>query len=61
MTDALGPNLDLWKHHLGYIPDAVWSRPDLETLVLADNALPEVPERIGSMKRLRISISGTTS
>ena len=37
MTDALGPKLDLWKHQLGYVPDAVWSRRDPEILAL--NAL----------------------
>jgi hypothetical protein len=61
VTDAHGPNLNLWKHQLGYVPDAVWSRTDLETLVLAENALSELSERIGSLNTCGCSISGTTS
>ena len=54
MTDALGPNLNVWKHQLGYVPDAVWSRTELETVVLADNTLAELSERIGSLTHLRM-------
>lgn len=36
MKDA-GPHLSLWKQRLGSVPDSVWDRTDLETLVLADN------------------------
>ena len=61
MTDALGPNLNVWKHQLGYVPDAVWSRTELETVVLADNTLAELSERIGSLKHLRMFDLGHTS
>ena len=29
--------MNLWKQRLGHIPDWVWERTELETLVLADN------------------------
>jgi hypothetical protein len=54
VTDALGPNLNVWKHQLGYVPDAVWSRTELETVVLADNTLAELSERIGSLTHPRM-------
>jgi hypothetical protein len=44
VTGVLAPHLDLRKRQLRHMPDAVWERTDLETLVLADNALVEVPE-----------------
>jgi hypothetical protein len=51
------PNVDLnfWKKHLGHVPDEVWYVADeLETLVLADNDLVELPDRIGTLTRLRM-------
>jgi hypothetical protein len=30
-------HLNLWKQHLGHVPESVWERVDLETIVLADN------------------------
>lgn len=47
-------NLSLWKQRLGCLPEWLWDRVDLETLVLADNDLEEVPERIGRLKSLRM-------
>ena len=47
-------HLNLWKHHLGRVPDAVWNRTDLESLVLADNGLTELSDRIGALRRLRM-------
>src|SRR3954463_4144809 len=47
-------NLNLWKHHLGRVPDSVWTRTDLETLVLADNDLTELSPAIGRLQRLRM-------
>jgi len=43
---AASAHLNLWKQHLGRVPESVWDQTDLETLVLADNSLSEVP--IGS-------------
>ena len=48
------PHLNLWKKRLGTVPDWVWQRTDLETLVLADNDLCEVSARIGALKKLRM-------
>jgi len=45
-------NLNLWKRGLGRVPESVWDQTELETLVLADNGLTEVSERIGGLKRL---------
>ena len=39
-------HLSLWKHALTAVPDDVWDRTGLETLVLADNGLTEVSERV---------------
>ncbi len=36
------------------MPDSVWEQTDLETLVVAENGLSEVPEEIGRLKRLRM-------
>jgi Leucine rich repeat len=47
-------NLNLWKKHLGHVPDSIWDQTDLETLVLADNDLSEVSDRIGDLKKLRM-------
>lgn len=45
--------LNLWKKRLGSVPDSVWSRINLEVLILADNDLHEISETIGSLKELR--------
>jgi Leucine-rich repeat (LRR) protein len=47
-------HLNLWKQNLGIVPEAVWERQDLETLVLADNGLREVSERLGGLRSLRM-------
>jgi Leucine-rich repeat (LRR) protein len=47
-------HLDLWKKGLGKVPDSVWERTELETLVLADNELREVSPRIGALTKLRM-------
>ncbi|MGB6942175.1 MAG: leucine-rich repeat domain-containing protein [Bryobacteraceae bacterium] len=55
LTKALSSkNLSLWKKHLGHVPEWVWQRTGLETLVLADNDLPELSDQIGSLKNLRM-------
>jgi Leucine-rich repeat (LRR) protein len=46
--------MNLWKQHLGRVPESVWEQIDLETLVLADNDLSEVSSRIGQLKKLRM-------
>lgn len=46
--------LNLWKHHLGQVPESLWEHADLEMLALADNDLTEVSEGIGCLKRLRM-------
>jgi Leucine-rich repeat (LRR) protein len=48
------PHLNFWKKQLGRIPDSVWARSELETLVLADNGLTEVSEKIDRLKKLRM-------
>src|SRR4051812_38261123 len=48
------PHLNLWRQRLGRVPDSVWERTDLETLVLADNDLSEISEQIGRLKSLRM-------
>lgn len=50
----LKPHLSLWKKRLGVVPDEVWLRTDLQTLVLADNELTEVSDRIGELSQLRM-------
>ena len=45
--------LNLWKKRLGHVPDWVWERTEVETLILADNGLTEISERIGGLQRLR--------
>src|SRR5205814_9759810 len=47
-------HLNLWKQHLGRVPESVWDETDLETLVLADNSLSEISDRLGGLKRLRM-------
>jgi hypothetical protein len=54
MSAHTSRDLNLWKMHLGHIPDFAWERVDIETLVLADNDLTEVPARIGEFTRLRM-------
>jgi Leucine-rich repeat (LRR) protein len=49
----LKPHLSLWKQRLGVIPEEVWLRIDLQTLVLADNDLTEISERVGDLSKLR--------
>ena len=50
----LRPHLSLWRQGLGIVPDEVWLRTDLETLVLADNHLTEVSEGVGNLSKLRM-------
>src|SRR6516225_6012777 len=50
----LKPHLSLWGQGLGVVPDEVWLRTDLQTLVLADNNLTEVSERVGDLSKLRM-------
>jgi len=45
--------LNLWKKRLGHVPDWVWERTELETLILADNKLMEISDQIGGLQRLR--------
>jgi Leucine-rich repeat (LRR) protein len=52
--DPSALHLSLWKKRLGRVPEWVWERTDLETLVLADNALSDVSPRIGRLKKLRM-------
>jgi len=47
-------NINLWKKKLRSVPDYVWERENAETLVLADNELVEVSEKIGQLKQLRM-------
>ena len=47
-------SLNLWKQQLGAVPADVWDRVELEALVLADNGLTEVSERLGRLTRLRM-------
>jgi Leucine-rich repeat (LRR) protein len=54
MRNSLPSHLNLWKKRLGRVPDSVWDRTELETLVLADNELSEMSEQIGRLKRLRM-------
>jgi len=54
MPDASASRLSLWKQRLGRVPPSVWEQIGLETLVLADNELSELPEEIGRLKKLRM-------
>jgi Leucine-rich repeat (LRR) protein len=47
-------HLNLWKKRLRRVPDSVWEKTELETLVLADNGLREVSGHIGRLKKLRM-------
>lgn len=51
---AASVHLNLWKKQLGAVPESVWDRHELESLVLADNGLVEISERVGELKRLRM-------
>ncbi len=44
----------MWKKRLGRVPESVWDRAGLETLVLADNDLTEISGQIGRLRRLRM-------
>lgn len=54
MPDPSPNHLNLWKNRLGHVPAWVWERTTVETLVLADNDLFEVSDRIGCMRTLRM-------
>jgi len=47
-------HLSLWKQRLARVPEWVWERTELETLVLAENELKEISGRIGCLKNLRM-------
>src|SRR4051812_18488813 len=47
-------HLNFWKQPLRAVPDEVWQRSDVETLVLADTGLTEVSERLGELRLLRM-------
>src|SRR5579871_1831415 len=54
MHQDSGIDLNLWKENLGRVPDWVWQQRQLETLILANNGLAEISERIGDLQRLRM-------
>jgi Leucine-rich repeat (LRR) protein len=57
LSPAMGKlklHLSLWRQGLGVVPDEVWLRTNLQTLVLADNDLTEVSERVGDLSELRM-------
>src|SRR5215831_4973794 len=54
MAPMPAAHLNLWKQHLGHVPETVWDQHELESLVLADNDLVEVSERIGELAKLRM-------
>src|SRR5215469_7794404 len=45
--------LNLWKKDLGSVPDWVWERTSLEILILADNGLQGISEKLGRLRHLR--------
>ncbi|PYV74052.1 MAG: hypothetical protein DMG96_21290, partial [Acidobacteria bacterium] len=47
-------HLNLWKHRLRQVPESVWEQDNLETLVLADNDLQEIPAGIARLTHLRM-------
>ncbi len=53
--------LNLWKQRLGEVPDTVWDRTDLETLILADNGLTRISSRLGGLSQLRMLDLGQRS
>jgi Leucine-rich repeat (LRR) protein len=54
MSEPRGVVLNLWKKRLGRVPDSVWDRTELEALILADNGLTEISERLGDLSGLRL-------
>ena len=42
--------LNLWKQHLGRVPESLWDRIEIETLILADNDLTEMSESIDRLQ-----------
>src|SRR5580700_9006421 len=52
--DRSASHLNLWKKRLGSVPQWVWERTELETLVLADNDLSEISNQVGRLKKLRM-------
>jgi Leucine-rich repeat (LRR) protein len=54
MTLESSTRLDLWRQHLGRVPDPVWDWAELETLILADNRLIELSAGVGRLKSLRV-------
>jgi Leucine-rich repeat (LRR) protein len=57
----LKPHLSLWGQRLRVVPDEVWLRTDLQTLVLADNDLTEFSECVGNLSKLRMLDLGHNS
>ena len=53
-------SLNLWKQQLGTVPASLWDNTALETLILADNALTELPDGIGALTSLRTLDLDTT-
>lgn len=53
MPDPFPNDLNLWKNRLGHVPEWVWERTKLETLILVGNDLSEVSNQIGRMRTLR--------
>ncbi len=43
---------NLWKKHLGVVPDEIWDRSSLRVLILADNELAEISSKIGNLQNL---------
>ena len=54
MRDMPKTHLNLWKKQLGTVPEWVWERTEIESLVLADNGLSEISEGVGELTRLRM-------
>jgi Leucine-rich repeat (LRR) protein len=54
MQNSAGPDLSLWNNGLGVVPEWVWERTELETLVLAGNGLTDLSGRIGGLTKLRM-------
>jgi Leucine-rich repeat (LRR) protein len=46
--------VNLWKKHLGRVPESLWEHLEMETLVLVDNDLTEIPARIEDLSRLQM-------
>ena len=54
MLNPPGVHLNFWKRGLSNVPDAVWNQPEAETLVLAENGLREISEKLGALAKLRM-------